>query len=169
MMMRKFTIFALMLLSVSIAFAQKVHPIVGLWQQTNVVKLNDGREFLNRLPVYKLVNNDGTYVGILDYVTTISPDDALPSNMPMQTNSTVIAQKGTYEIENDSVYNEFITDHYLNKALVITTSKLKYKFCDSQKNLLRIEYYNESLQQWIPEMWTRVVPPQENKVLIENK
>lgn len=168
-MMRKFTMFAIMLLSVSIAFAQKVHSIVGLWQQTNVVKLNDGREFLNRLPVYKLINNDGTYVGILDYVTTVSDDDALPSNMPLQTNSTVIAQKGTYEIENDSVYTEFITDHYLNKALVVTTSKLKYKFCDSEKNLLRIEYYNESLEQWIPEMWTRVVPPQENKVLIENK
>ena len=82
-MMRKFTMFAIMLLSVSIAFAQKVHPIVGLWQQTNVVKLNDGREFLNRLPVYKLINNDGTYVGILDYVTTVSDDDALPSNMPL--------------------------------------------------------------------------------------
>lgn len=167
--MRKFTTFSILLLFAVTAFAQSNHPLVGMWQQTNIVKLNDGREFLNRIPMYKLISPDGTYTGIMDYVITVPEDVNLPSNMPMQTHCTVVAQKGTYEIENDSVYHEFITEHYLNKALVVTTSKLKYKFCDDAKNLLRIEYYNESLEQWIPEMWTRVVPPQNNKVLIENK
>ncbi len=142
------------------------HPLTGMWQYATTIKMKDGRDLIDRKQIYKIINSDNSY-SVLTSVKTDIPKEENVDDWITQMESTVLSQKGTYEIESDSVYTEFVTNHYMNKALTVTTSKMKYKFCDKAKNILRIECYNESLGRWISELWTRVVPAHENAIILE--
>lgn len=169
--MNRFFLSLLFVLMSVVSYPQtlkKDHPLVGMWQYATTIELEDGRRLIDRKEIYKIINSDNTY-SVLINIVDLPEDNNIPDRFYTQVQSTVLSQKGTYEIESDSVYNEFVTNHYLNKALTVTTSKMRYRFSDNAKNILLIECYNESLQRWISELWTRVVPMQENVMILDER
>lgn len=165
-----FLILVSAIISIGNTFAQgpiEQHPLVGMWQYATTLKTKDGRDMLDRKPIYKIINNDNTYSVIFSVADV--PEEEKSNVRFALMESTILGLKGTYEIENDSVYTEFVTNHYMNKSLTATTTKMNYRFCDSEKNILRINCYNESLNQWIPEIWTRIVPAHKTPKILEEK
>lgn len=166
-MNRVFSFILLTIVGTLVATAQVAgkHSLIGIWQYTNTIKLDDGREVLDRKPIYKIINADNTYQTMAYTITDLPNDINIPNKQYTQIQSTVIIQKGTYEIESDSIYNEFITEH-IDKTMTVSASKLRYKYIYDKQDLLRIEYFNENLQKWFSETWTRVVSPSQNRVII---
>lgn len=161
-------LFVICLGTASAQVIDKQHSLVGIWQYTNTIKLDDGREVLDRKPIYKIINADNTYQTMAYTVTELPEELNIPNKLYTQIQSTVIIQKGTYEIENDSIYNEFITEH-IDKSMTVSASQLRYKYMYDKQDLLRIEYFNENLQKWFAETWTRVVTPSQNRIVVDPK
>ncbi len=112
--------------------------LVGLWRQSGITEINgEISEVLSGN--YKVINPDGTFY------TFITWGEKKP---------TQIGLYGTYIITSDSTYTEQIIQHGINPRMNGTSSELRYKMID--ENTLLIEYKNEAINKWIPEIWRRV-------------
>lgn len=112
--------------------------LVGMWRQSGAI---DSNGTIIEIPSgnYKVINPDGTFY------TFIVWGEKRP---------TQIGLYGTYTITSDSTYTEKIIKHGINPRMSGTSSELRYRFLD--ENLLLLEYKNEALNRWIPEIWRRV-------------
>ncbi|AIQ00471.1 DUF4488 domain-containing protein [Ornithobacterium rhinotracheale] len=114
--------------------------LVGFWQQRYIIQTANGEKKLKSSGNYKVINPDGTY-----YTFMI----VAPRNSDIQV--PIILQYGTYELIDDTHFNEHIIDHN-NPKFVNTNSQLRYKKMDD--NMILQEYKNEK-GVWIPEIWRR--------------
>ncbi len=108
--------------------------LVGVWRQMSVGFGGKMAPTGN----YKFLNTDKTFYSMVVWGTF------KPSTIMMY---------GNYKTTSDSTYIEDIVGHS-NSKMSGTKSLLKYKLLD--KNTLLIQYKNESLNKWIPEIWKRV-------------
>ncbi len=116
--------------------------IVGTWQLCQMQQGENGKPKISPLPALKIMNPDGTYMGLFTH-----------SNLSQGK----VAQHGRYEIANDSVYYEKITTH-MNKKMEGTKSVMKYTFLNKEKSFMRIDYTNDT-QEWpSTEFWIRITP-----------
>lgn len=134
---------ACLLIAIAGSAQQKQLPmsesLPGVWNQIYITPNG------NRIPTgnYKFLNTDGTFYSMV--VWGLNGGNNRPSTIGMY---------GTYSITSDSTYTEHIKVHGMNPAISNTSSQLKYQLLD--KNTLLIKYRNETLNRWIPEIWTRV-------------
>ncbi len=108
--------------------------LIGVWRQMSVGL--DGK--LIPTGNYKFLNTDKTFYSMVFW------GSFKPSTIMMY---------GNYNITSDSTYVESIVKHN-NTKMSGTESELKYKLLDT--NTLLIQYKNEVLNKWIPEIWKRV-------------
>ena len=65
---------------------------------------------------------------------------------------------GTYAITSDSTFTEHIVKHSGNAQMDNTESELRYKFVpNSENNAVYMMWKNTAVDQWIPELWERVI------------
>ena len=112
--------------------------LVGVWNMTGGVT-TDGGIVNVRTENYKILNADGTF---LVYVFNQIVNPAMEINL-----------YGSYSIDSDSTYTEHIVKSRVS-SMSGTKSMMKYKLMG--KDRLLIQYYNEAVKVWVPEIWTRV-------------
>ena len=72
---------------------------------------------------------------------------------------TFVTQKGDIVLGSDNSYLEYINNHYLDKNLNNTISQLRYRFNEDNPNVLYLEYnLGGADENWVSEVWLRVVP-----------
>ncbi len=126
--------------------------LVGIWNQGFI----DSKRKVHRSRNFKIINSDGTF-----YLMTVKSDAThKDTHIPIHTIPTGITGYGTYEITSDNTFTEHVEKHFLNPKISGTNSKLRYKV--KTPDLLIIEYKNEAVGKWIPEMWIRVKPLESN-------
>ncbi len=121
------------------------HPLTGVWQMAMMMKGNDNDQFSIRcLPAFKILNADGSFY-----------------NMQIGNYSQVgrahFNQEGTYVIETDSTYTEYIakSPHESYEGI---KSPMKYQVVP-EHGILLTQYWNPDTKVWMPEMWIRVETP----------
>lgn len=143
--MKKSILTVALMVVTCIAFAQKdlieSKSLVGIWQMQGMRNTEDGKTQLVRLGNYKVLNKDGTF-----YAFAITNND-------LTTNVSIC---GSFKITSDSTYTESVIAHYTSPEMNNSESKMRYKFID--KDTLVLEYYNNAIKRWIPEVWVRVTP-----------
>lgn len=127
------------------------HPLVGMWQycQPIATETEEGVVRYTHRPIYKIINNDNTYfvsAGSMRHV----------EGTTMQEVRAIITQRGRFEIVNDSTYNELI-DLHNRKQFIGTTSVMKYRFEDENREYLHIDFVNTETGIAVSEVWRRVV------------
>lgn len=131
-----------------------VNPLVGIWQFNGAAYDNATGEFrLVKQPIFKIIKENNTYIAIYGRISVV------PETKNAETN-VAISQEGRYQIENDSTFTEQIDKHYMNANMQGTTSVLKYRFLDPEKNSLYITFSNGNMAKPLSEIWTRVIPMQ---------
>lgn len=137
----------------STLYAQEHLPesksLVGIWRQVAMSKNNVGEVVPVKSPIYKVVNADGTFYTFITWGAYSNvPDDA----------ATTINLYGTYAISSDSTFTEHIVKHSGNAQMDNTESELRYKFVpNSENNAVYMMWKNTAVDQWIPELWERVI------------
>ncbi|MFD1162916.1 MULTISPECIES: DUF4488 domain-containing protein [Hwangdonia] len=128
------------------------NTIVGVWQQM-FVKINDsGEKEMFKSGNYKVINSDGTY---FTFVTWGAKQMVKNGKSIIEQNVTDVGHYGVYKNLTDSSFIEQIIKHGVNTKMSGTASQINYKLLDI--NTVIMEYKNGD--RWIPEMWRRVVLP----------
>ncbi|MGI6218520.1 MAG: DUF4488 domain-containing protein [Bacteroidaceae bacterium] len=122
---------------------KKKNPLVGIWQR--VVKeegnlRNGGIEYMYE---FKVLRRDGSFYNM---------------NM-LSSGKTNIRDKGTYEIQSDSIYVERITGSALD-MFKGRDSRMRYRL-SPDGSMLYTEWYYDALKLWMPELWMKVIVPKE--------
>ncbi len=153
-MKTKFTVLGIgILLFVSCASTQKTSEtkhelltsksLVGIWNQA----FPDLKGKFHRSGNFKFINPDGTF-----YLMTVKFNcKKMLLNTP-----TGISVYGTYKVTSENTFTEHIKKHSLRPKMSNTKSKLRYEL--KNPDLLVIEYKNEAIGKWVPEVWVRVKP-----------
>lgn len=124
----------------AVLHAQKIsHPLVGVWQKLALQKTEGDKLFYSQVPVWKIYQEDGAYS-----VFMVSSQNGFSSK----------TAEGTYTINSDSTYTEFIRDSSANLDIQGKNNALKYSI--QQNNYLTIRYTLPGRTEESSELWTRV-------------
>lgn len=137
--MKKRLLLLLVLLAPLSLFAQQsatADKVKGVWQQVQTAK-NDGR--LIRLPVWKVLQGDGTFCTFL---------------IGDETGLSLITNQGTYEWESDTTFVEHVTGSITDPQLVGKDNRLYYQF--EGNDLMRVRYRVPGASRDGRETWVRV-------------
>lgn len=115
--------------------AQSRHPLMGVWQQ----QTQQGGGRIVNLPVWKLIQGDGTFCTMLIVNTEAK---------------TIKSMEGTYTITSDSTYAEHVAVNVFNPELNDKESTLHYKFLTPDQ--LIITYQLPGALTPGSEIWKRV-------------
>ena len=77
--------------------------LVGIWQQVRNISKVDGKVNIVFSPVLKMIEKDGSF-------------STMFVNSPQSAGT--ITQRGTYAVQNDSLYQETIKEHLDRKSVV---------------------------------------------------
>ncbi len=135
----------------------KIKPLLGVWQYVEEKVMHDGQTTLIGKNIYKTITQDKKYYVILG--VDIPLKQAEDDKAQMST-VTFITQEGDIVLGEDNRYLEYINNHYLDKNLNNTISHLRYRFNETNPNILYLEYNlgGETEEGWISEIWLRVMP-----------
>ena len=114
--------------------------LVGIWQQVRNISKVDGKVNIVFSPVLKMIEKDGSF-------------STMFVNSPQSAGT--ITQRGTYAIQNDSLYQETIKEHFMPEKIGAIVP-IKYYFTDSEKDVLIIEYMGDNGTDMMHEMWVRI-------------
>ena len=114
--------------------------LVGIWQQVRNISKVDGKVNIVFSPVLKMIEKDGSF-------------STMFVNSPQSAGT--ITQRGTYAVQNDSLYQETIKEHFMPEKIGAIVP-IKYYFTDSEKDVLIIEYMNDNATDMMHEMWVRI-------------
>ena len=114
--------------------------LVGIWQQVRNISKVDGKVNIVFSPVLKMIEKDGSF-------------STMFVNSPQSAGT--ITQRGTYAVQNDSLYQETIKEHFMPEKIGAVVP-IKYYFTDSEKDVLIIEYMNDNATDMMHEMWVRI-------------
>lgn len=124
----------------AVLHAQKInHPLVGVWQQLALQKTEGDKLFYSQVPVWKVYQQDGAYSVFM---------------IASQSGFSIKTAEGTYTIDNDSTYTEFIRDSGANPDIQGKNNALKYSI--AQNKILTVRYTLPGRTQEASEVWTRV-------------
>ena len=112
--------------------------LVGIWNQVGVGGINGIIKVKSEN--YKILNADSTFLVFMNH----------PTAKPALT----LSLYGRYTVDSDSTYTEYIVASHWKQEMAGTKSMMRYKLIGHDQ--LLIEYYNESLKIWVPEVWKRV-------------
>lgn len=129
--------------------------LVGLWRQAGIVKTIDGEIRHFKTGNYKVMNPDGTFYAFITWGV---------GKTNLQDDVTTMNFYGTYTLTSDSTFTEHIVTHSGNPTMSNTDSELRYKFIpDTNNDVMYMKYKNPIINEWIPEVWERVVMPLETQ------
>lgn len=154
--MKSKTLFIILCLVVAGTLQAQEHiaeskSLVGVWRQITMSKNSSDEVVVVKSPTYKVVNPDGTFYAFITW--------GAYSNV--QHDETTINMYGTYSITSDSTFTEHVVKHSGNPKMNNSDSELKYKFVpDTDNNAVYMIWKNNISNQWIPELWERVVFPE---------
>ena len=114
--------------------------LVGIWQQVRNISKVDGKVNIVFSPVLKMIEKDGSF-------------STMFVNSPQSAGT--ITQRGTYAVQNDSLYQETIKEHFMPEKIGAIVP-IKYYFTDSEKDVLIIEYMSDNATDMMHEMWVRI-------------
>ena len=114
--------------------------LVGIWQQVRNISKVDGKVNIVFSPVLKMIEKDGSF-------------STMFVNSPQSAGT--ITQRGTYAVQNDSLYQETIKEHFMPEKIGAVVP-IKYYFTDSEKDVLIIEYMGDNGTDMMHEMWVRI-------------
>ena len=114
--------------------------LVGIWQQVRNIEHEDGKMNLVFNPVLKIIEKDGAF-------------STMFVNSPQSAGT--ITQKGTFAVQNDSLYSETVKAHFMPEKIGITLP-IKYHFTDKEKDVLILEFENNGGNVVMREMWVRI-------------
>ena len=143
--MKRFCFIMLALLmglsSVSAQKRKKVKSdLVGIWQQVGKMGHKDGKITIAYNPVLKIIDKDGTFSTMFVF---------------SQQSAGSITQRGTYEIQNDSLYTETIREHFI-RDVEGSSVPIKYHFSDDEKEVLMLEFEDSRTKAVMHELWIRI-------------
>lgn len=117
--------------------AQKVQTVItGVWQQVQHAK-SDGH--LMKLPVWKVMQNDGTFCTFL---------------IANESGQSIITNQGRYEQTNDSTVTEHITASITDPELVGKSNTLTFRLRDTDH--MAVSYCVPGSSRTNHETWVRV-------------
>ena len=114
--------------------------LVGIWQQVRNISKVDGKVNIVFSPVLKMIEKDGSF-------------STMFVNSPQSAGT--ITQRGAYAVQNDSLYQETIKEHFMPEKIGAIVP-IKYYFTDSEKDVLIIEYMSDNATDMMHEMWVRI-------------
>lgn len=155
-------LFAILLLGITNAGAQqnnedlKIKPLLGVWQYVEEVATPDGGVSFIGKQIYKTITWDKKYYVIAGVNIPIKQAE----DQETQTSTlSFVTQEGDIVLGSENSYLEYINSHYLDKSLNNTISQLRYRFNENNPNILYLEYnLGGAEENWISEVWLRVVP-----------
>lgn len=113
--------------------------LVGVWQRLETVKDDGGTTRTIKLPVWKVYDSNGAFSSFL--IVNKEAD-------------CIKAMEGTYNLVNDSVYDEHIAGSITSPELVGATNPMTYKFVSP--DLLIVSYRLSEAKQEVSESWVRI-------------
>lgn len=115
--------------------AQRLHPLIGIWQQ----EITASNGHFIRIPVWKIMAGDGTFSIIM---------------MTDKTCHTVQTLDGRYTISSDSTYTEQVKTNIIHPTQNNAVNLLNYKF-QTPDNLI-ISYQLQGNSHRVQERWRRI-------------
>lgn len=113
--------------------------LVGVWQQVNISPYAKGQYS----PILKIIDKDGTFCTMFIY-----------QNQTMGR----VTQKGTFKVQNDSIYTETIKQHMFPHVIGDKVT-IKFRFADKKdaplsdpefaKDILMLELSNGAREMWV--------------------
>lgn len=119
------------------------NPLVGIWQRVVKEEGNTNNGGIEYMYEFKVLRADGTFYNM---------------NM-LNGGKTNIRDKGGYEIQSDSIYVERITGSALD-MFKDRDSRMRYRLSPDGL-MLYTEWYYDALKLWMPELWVKVIVPEE--------
>lgn len=114
--------------------------LVGIWQQVRSIDHVDDNVNIVFGPVLKIMEKDGTFLTMF-------------VNSPQSAGT--ITQRGTFAVQNDSLYSETVKAHFMPEKIGLTLP-IKYHFTDKEKDVLILEFENNDGSVVLREMWVRI-------------
>lgn len=115
------------------------NDLVGVWQQVNTSPYTKGQY----RPILKIIDKDGTFSTMFIYQNQMLGR---------------VTQKGTFKVQNDSVYTETIKQHMF-PHIVGDKVTIKFRFADKKnappsdpefaKDILIMELSNGAREMWV--------------------
>lgn len=125
--------------------------LVGMWRLMQVRESSGGETFHEKLGLFKVINSDGTF-----YIFMINNDKNRIPELDLVVNSF-----GTYTITSDSTFTEHVIKNHTVPVFNNSDAELRYKFAPgSNNNRVYMIWKSPVNEDWIPEMWERVIFPQ---------
>lgn len=126
--------------SIACLTAQNIpERFAGIWQQKQKITEKNGSERIVHLPVWKILNKDGTFCTFL---------------IANRKGESIITTKGTFAITDETTYVEHITGSITDPSLVNKDNIIKYTF--TTDNTMTLTYRIPGAAKEAVEMWTRV-------------
>ncbi len=120
--------------------AQDVRPsLVGIWQQTEKVQKDNGKEQMLNLPVWKVIEEDNKFSTFL---------------IPNRKGAAIITTQGTYTVSSDSTYTEHIQNSITAPELIGKGNAMKYRFLT--EDYLEVRYTMPGAKSEAVEVWRRI-------------
>lgn len=115
------------------------NDLVGVWQQVSITPYTTGKY----RPILKIIDKDGTFCTMFIYQNQMLGR---------------VTQKGTFKVQNDSVYTETIKQHMF-PHIVGNKVTIKFRFADEKnappsdpefaKDILMLELSNGAREMWV--------------------
>lgn len=120
----------------------KSKGLVGIWNQLVPKQKGSLKTVLVPSGTFKIYNIDRTFLLMVNNGGGVCG----------------ITAYGTYEGRTPGELTEKLEFHAFSEPLNSgkSTSEIRYSIQDD--NIMRLEYYNSDIKQWIPEIWVRVTP-----------
>lgn len=125
-----------LLAPLSLSAQKSLSDVAGVWQQVQQAK-GDGH--LMKLPVWKVMQNDGSFCTFL---------------IANESGQSIITNQGRYELTSDSTIVEHITGSITDPELIGLSNTLTYQFRDSDK--MDVSYRVPGASRENHEKWVRV-------------
>lgn len=116
--------------------------LVGIWNQLVPKQKDSTKTVMVPSKTFKIYNVDRTFLLMINQGQGVCG----------------ITAYGTYEGRTPGEITEKLEFHAFSESLNSghSTSEIRYSIQDD--NIMRLEYYNSDIKQWIPEIWVRVTP-----------
>ncbi len=128
----------------------KDHDLYGIWQQIRPVSNNPNS--VVHMPFFKVLTKDGFFCNL---------------NVPGMQSSGFFNQEGTFTIQTDSTYTEYVARSSF-EPLNNVESPMKYRvFTENGETYMFAQYWFAN--RWIPEFWKKMKSPRTQTVLRTNQ
>lgn len=121
---------------------QKSKGLIGIWNQLVLKEADSTKTVMVPSKTFKIYNVDRTFLLMVNQGSGVCG----------------ITAYGTYEGRTPGELTEKLQFHAFSELLNSghSTSEIRYSIQDD--NIMRLEYYNSDIKEWIPEIWVRVTP-----------